>query len=205
MHPFCCVSVVSDHSSPITLDMPPIPAAPRSDPAHRPGQALHSVTNGGESGRAHPLPVPAVVDVRIKDLVGNGISGILHKWVNYGKGWRTRWFVLQDGVLSYYKIHGPDKIIVNSETEKGSKVIGEESARLISRNRNSNHVDRRRKPIGEIHLKVSFIICFFFLFSSICIFPLLISVQFELRLWESTSYEIENSEVVITEPLHVCI
>ncbi|XP_052736374.1 oxysterol-binding protein-related protein 1C isoform X3 [Vigna angularis] len=153
MHPFCCVSVVSDHSSPVTLDMPPIPAAPRSDPAHRTGQALHSLTNCGEGGRGHPLP--AAVDVRIKDLVGNGISGILHKWVNYGKGWRTRWFVLQDGVLSYYKIHGPDKIIVNSETEKGSKVIGEESGRLISRNRNSNHVDRRRKPVGEIHLKVS--------------------------------------------------
>ncbi|KAF3968993.1 hypothetical protein CMV_007185 [Castanea mollissima] len=23
--------------------------------------------------------------------------------------WRPRWFVLQDGVLTYYKIHGPDK------------------------------------------------------------------------------------------------
>ncbi|KAF9682584.1 hypothetical protein SADUNF_Sadunf05G0124200 [Salix dunnii] len=94
------------------------------------------------------------VDVKINDIVGNGISGILYKWVNYGKGWRPRWFVLQDGVLSYFKIHGPDKILVNEETEKGSKVIGEESMRRMSRPRNGNSMNRR-KPVGEIHLKVS--------------------------------------------------
>ncbi|CAN4121067.1 unnamed protein product [Withania somnifera] len=93
--------------------------------------------------------------VKINDIVGNGISGILHKWVNYGKGWRPRWFVLQDGVLSYYKIHGPDKIVVNSETEKGSKVIGEESLRRISRNKINVTFQPRRNPIGEVHLKVS--------------------------------------------------
>ncbi|RDX93274.1 Oxysterol-binding protein-related protein 1C, partial [Mucuna pruriens] len=157
MHPFCCVSAVSDHSSPVkppALAMPPLPSAARSDFAPRHGQLHHCIANGSDSGRA-THPAPAVVDVRINDLVGNGISGILNKWVNYGKGWRPRWFVLQDGVLSYYKIHGPDKIVVNSETEKGSKVIGEESARIISRNRNSNHVNHRRNPVGEIHLKVS--------------------------------------------------
>lgn len=93
-------------------------------------------------------------EVKINDIVGNGISGILHKWVNYGKGWRPRWFVLQDGVLSYYKIHGPDKIIVNQETEKGSKVIGDESLRRISRYRNGSS-QLRRNPVGEVHLKVS--------------------------------------------------
>ncbi|KAJ6352800.1 hypothetical protein OIU76_001920, partial [Salix suchowensis] len=93
------------------------------------------------------------VDVKINDIVGNGISGILYKWVNYGKGWRPRWFVLQDGVLSYFKIHGPDKILVNQETEKGSKVIGEESMRRMSRPKNGNSMNRR-KPVGEIHLKV---------------------------------------------------
>ncbi|CAK9184507.1 unnamed protein product [Ilex paraguariensis] len=93
-------------------------------------------------------------EVKINDIVGNGISGILYKWVNYGKGWRPRWFVLQYGVLSYYKIHGPDKIVVSLETEKGSRVIGEESLKRISRCKNASS-QVRRKPFGEVHLKVS--------------------------------------------------
>ncbi|MCD9561131.1 hypothetical protein HAX54_020105 [Datura stramonium] len=63
-----------------------------------------------------------------------------------------------DGYLSYYKIHGPDRIVVNSETEKGSKVIGEESLRRISRtptNKTNATSQPRRKPVGEVHLKVS--------------------------------------------------
>ncbi|KAK6938456.1 hypothetical protein RJ641_031964 [Dillenia turbinata] len=95
-------------------------------------------------------------EVKINDAVGNRISGILYKWVNYGRGWRLRWFVLQDGVLSYYKIHGPDKIIINQETEKGSKVIGQESLRRISLyGKNGTSQVLNRKPFGEIHLKVS--------------------------------------------------
>lgn len=97
--------------------------------------------------------------MKINDIVGNGISGVLYKWVNYGKGWRPRWFVLQDGVLSYYKIHGPDKIIVSEETERGCKVIGEESIRIISKRRHeketTSHRHLNRKPFGEVHLKVS--------------------------------------------------
>ncbi|XAR55600.1 hypothetical protein NMG60_11035716 [Bertholletia excelsa] len=93
-------------------------------------------------------------EVKINDIVGNGISGILYKWVNYGKGWRPRWFVLQDGVLSYYKIHGPDKIVVSPETEKGSRIIGEDSHRLMSR-RKSVNFRPHRKPFGEVHLKVA--------------------------------------------------
>ncbi|XP_031256645.1 oxysterol-binding protein-related protein 1C-like isoform X1 [Pistacia vera] len=94
--------------------------------------------------------------VREKELVlvdQQGISGILFKWVNYGRGWRPRWFVLKDGVLSYYKLHGSNKIVVNKETEKGSKVIGEVSMRKMLRHVNSQ--SRKRKPVGEIHLKVS--------------------------------------------------
>lgn len=99
-------------------------------------------------------PRPAVGEVKkINDLVGGGVSGVLYKWVNYGKGWRPRWFVLADGVLSYYKIHGPDKIVVSLETEKGSRVIGEDSMRRMSR-RSDGGNQLRRKPFGEVHLKV---------------------------------------------------
>jgi len=150
MHPFCCISAVSDHQSPAHLSMPPLPSSTSES-----SSAAISANGGGDCSRGSQLAVVhTAVDVRINDLVGNGISGILQKWVNYGKGWRHRWFVLQDGVLSYYKIHGPDKIVINPETEKGFKVIGDESMRIIKRNRNSHHSQNWRKPFGEIHLKV---------------------------------------------------
>ncbi|XP_019076421.1 oxysterol-binding protein-related protein 1C isoform X2 [Vitis vinifera] len=94
------------------------------------------------------------MSVMINDIVGKGISGILYKWVNYGRGWRRRWFVLQDGVMSYYKLHGRDKITVNQDTERGSKVIGEASFRRVC-SREIRHSQPRCKPFGEIHLKVS--------------------------------------------------
>ncbi|CAI9756337.1 unnamed protein product [Fraxinus pennsylvanica] len=94
------------------------------------------------------------------------VVGILYKWVNYGKGWRARWFVLEDGVLSYYKVHGPDKIVMGPGRDKGARVIGEESWRYMrkaSSGNGSGHgyrgngfsSERQWKPFGEIHLKVS--------------------------------------------------
>lgn len=172
MHPFCCIATVSDpnsgkpsHSLP-EFHMSPLPPAVggggvRSDSGNRSNNLNHNhgnnITDHGRLTESMSRP-PSICgdqrEVKINDIVGNGISGILYKWVNYGKGWRPRWFVLQDGVLSYYKIHGPDKIIVNQETEKGSKVIGEESVRRINRHRNGNS-QLRRNPVGEVHLKVS--------------------------------------------------
>ena len=31
------------------------------------------------------------------------MQGVLYKWTNYASGYKKRWFVLEDGVLSYYK------------------------------------------------------------------------------------------------------
>ncbi|CAN6816549.1 unnamed protein product [Brassica oleracea] len=165
---FCCVSTVSDHSLPMPL--PEQPGVTRSEPIMT-RSASHSQSynhNHHHQSNHHPLHLhslsfnhqnqPPPVDVKINDIVGNGIAGILHKWVNYGRGWRSRWFVLQDGVLSYYKIHGPDKIFLSPESEKGSKVIGEESARMISSHHHYKHGAshlHHRKPFGEVHLKVS--------------------------------------------------
>nr|XP_043614740.1 oxysterol-binding protein-related protein 1C [Erigeron canadensis] len=176
MHPFCCVPVDHNNNS-----MPAVTVT---------GSDHHQIYNNNKNNHLNGLnhvsfdsvfdgtrqPTMRLLlnnsnnnnnnnnndqrDVKINDIVGNGISGILHKWVNYGKGWRPRWFVLQDGVLSYYKVHGPDKIIVTKETEKGARVIGEESFRRLSRNRNSSSSGSssshsHRKPVGEVHLKVS--------------------------------------------------
>lgn len=86
---------------------------------------------------------------------GNGVAGILYKWVNYGQGWKRRWFVLQDGVLSYYRIHGPDKISLSVEMDRRSKLIGGESLRFICRHSRRGDVHSPGKPLGQIHLKVS--------------------------------------------------
>ncbi|RWR92833.1 oxysterol-binding protein-related protein 1C isoform X1 [Cinnamomum micranthum f. kanehirae] len=172
----------SSASSPSTplADLLEMPRPVRSDSlGRRPARSHDSSPSSSDlsNGRHLPRPRPAAALIRsrsltaafdpsvllngdrreavkLNDVVGNGISGILHKWVNYGKGWRPRWFVLQDGVLSYYKIHGPDKITLNEETEKGSKFIGEESIRRICSCKSSQS-QLRRNPVGEVHLKVS--------------------------------------------------
>ncbi|MCL7047938.1 hypothetical protein MKW94_024297 [Papaver nudicaule] len=128
------------------------------DPSQRTMDSSSSRQNSISEAQPPQLLLVDHRDLKINDIVGNGICGILYKWVNYGKGWRPRWFVLQDGVLSYYKIHGPDRIELNQETEKGSRVIGEDSIRRISRHRRHyHHVNgqHRRKAFGEVHLKVS--------------------------------------------------
>eukprot|EP00249_Psilotum_nudum_P020602 c27775_g2_i1 orf=313-1308(+) len=88
--------------------------------------------------------------------MGSSVAGILYKWVNYGKGWRPRWFFLQEGVLSYYKVHGPDRILLNCQTQKGANVIGDESQRFMRKYRQVYADDTQpAKIFGELHMKVS--------------------------------------------------
>ncbi|KAJ0976041.1 hypothetical protein J5N97_018006 [Dioscorea zingiberensis] len=182
MHSFCCASPVPVSPaapSPPHQPMPPPPPTAADPLSRNSSPHRHTIKHlnhdaalrwsASDHGRRAVRPefsaplrasfheghLPLGEQVKLNDVVGNGISGILYKWVNYGKGWRPRWFVLQDGVLSYYKIHGPDRIEVNRETEKGSMVIGEDSIRRMSRRRNGHCSQLRRKPIGEVHLKVS--------------------------------------------------
>lgn len=99
-------------------------------------------------------------DGRTLPTSGTNVAGILYKWVNYGKGWRPRWFVLQEGVLSYYKVHGPDKVYVNHERHKGLRLLGDEAQRLLKKQKNGQVDDRRpRKAFGEVHLKVCDELC----------------------------------------------
>ncbi|XP_071731352.1 oxysterol-binding protein-related protein 1C-like [Rutidosis leptorrhynchoides] len=178
MHPFCCVPADQSNSMPAT----PSAAALGYDNSNQ-INLNHNVNNNNNNHATcdsvfdvarQPmmrLTTGDQRDMKINDIVGSGISGILHKWVNYGKGWRPRWFVLQDGVLSYYKVHGPHKIIVTKESENGARVIGDESFRRLSKHRNSSSFSAsnnnnnnnsnsnshysHRKPVGEVHLKVS--------------------------------------------------
>ncbi|XP_031476243.1 oxysterol-binding protein-related protein 1D isoform X1 [Nymphaea colorata] len=186
MNPLCCIAPVSldrersDSAAVVSTrgSAPPL----LEDPSFRCGRSsnssvngsskhgggsCHTVNNGGcsENGQDSYRPKETAVSVASTTAVGlsdgagvdgRNVAGILYKWVNYGKGWRARWFVLEDGVLSYYKIHGPDKISVSAETEKGVRVIGEESVRHMRKQSWGNGVlMKKRKPFGEVHLKVS--------------------------------------------------
>ncbi|PAN45467.1 hypothetical protein PAHAL_9G121600 [Panicum hallii] len=176
MHPFCCAPLVpvspaasaasaaavssaaagAPAMMPPPQPPPPPPPPPGSNSA--PGgerRARAAGASGGGGGGSSPPE-----GVKLNEIVGGGISGILYKWVNYGRGWRPRWFALHDGVLSYYKIHGPDRIVLSRDTERGAKVIGEDSLRRLNRpstssSSHSNGHHQPRNPIGEIHLKVS--------------------------------------------------
>lgn len=45
---------------------------------------------------------------------GREMKGYLKKWTNYTSGYKLRWFVLEDGVLSYYKHQGTFFALVTS-------------------------------------------------------------------------------------------
>jgi hypothetical protein len=111
-----------------------------------------------------------VVDTKVSatpqgGALTNNVAGILYKWVNYGKGWRPRWFALKEGVFSYYKVHGHNKVTVNDNRFKNFRIIGEEAQRFIKKQKNThskelskehNHnADQNQfKASGEVHLKV---------------------------------------------------
>ncbi|KAL8137854.1 hypothetical protein V2J09_003855 [Rumex salicifolius] len=109
---------------------------------------------------SHHEAEDVLIDSRDSKIVCSGgtAPGILYKWVNYGKGWRSRWFMLEDGVLSYYKVHGPDRVLMSSG-KKFVKVIGEESIKFVRKNSSENNrlsvSAKRGKPFGKVDLKVS--------------------------------------------------
>ena len=53
------------------------------------------------------------------------LQGPLYKWTNYLSGWQARWFILSDGILSYYSskdaVSGGCR---GSYTMSSSEVIG---------------------------------------------------------------------------------
>ncbi|KAK8950759.1 Oxysterol-binding protein-related protein 1A [Platanthera zijinensis] len=175
MHPLCCASPVpvsptgaSSVPPPTQPSFPPPPTPPARPDHPLPHCSTPTSTTAGfrwtsratfSSDFTSMRPsFHDAAELRLNDIVGGGIAGILYKWVNYGRGWRPRWFVLLDGVLSYYKIHGSHRIHLEEEADKGSMIIGDDSLRLLNRRRQSGSDflnSPQRKPIGELHLKVA--------------------------------------------------
>ncbi|KAL0711987.1 hypothetical protein Bca4012_018965 [Brassica carinata] len=86
---------------------------------------------------------------------GRSVAGILHKWTNYGKGWRSRWFLLRDGILSYSKIRRPENVNLLSPSDD-VRLIGDNSTDRLSRMYSCSGRGGRRKhhkTIGIVHLK----------------------------------------------------
>lgn len=183
MNPLCCIApvsierdrtsnpVVAPKSSAAAQCQPGLDAASSRNAGYgsKPSFSAQASSVGTESEKASATANHEVEDTVSEPRdskvfgggnggVSGGLAGILYKWVNYGKGWRSRWFVLEDGVLSYYKVHGPDKILVSPAREKELMVIGEDSLRYIRKANWSAYRLRAAakpcKPIGEVHLKV---------------------------------------------------
>lgn len=71
------------------------------------------------------------------------MEGVLWKWTNYWNGWQTRWFVLENGVLTYYK----------SEEEVNQGCKG--SMKILACEINVSPIDMTRMDLvipGEQHM-----------------------------------------------------
>jgi len=61
-----------------------------------------TILGGGGAGLTRPM----TGENALGGKEGREMKGYLKKWVNYTTGYKLRWFVLEDGVLSYYKHQG---------------------------------------------------------------------------------------------------
>tara|TARA_B100000674_G_scaffold63562_1_gene44087 strand:- start:231 stop:2456 length:2226 start_codon:yes stop_codon:yes gene_type:complete len=100
--------------------------------------------------------------------VGGGVTvGVVTKWVNFGKGWRPRLFVLRGNVLRYYKLGGGRQDLLVSRmladlARGGAKSVGDDVRELIAKGRQERgsgdgEAERgaQQQPQGEIHLAVA--------------------------------------------------
>lgn len=76
----------------------------KSPAANEARQGIQERTILGSAPVAPVGTTPAENALGNKD--GREMKGYLKKWTNYTGGWKLRWFVLEDGVLSYYKNQG---------------------------------------------------------------------------------------------------
>lgn len=123
MHPLCCITLEGSGIG----EGSPEPALLRT------GSAVN-LAGGGSDANAGGSDVGT----------STSVAGILYKWTNYGKGWRSRWFTLRNnGVLSYSKSRRPQ-----SPPETDVVLIGSTTAACRSSRKHG-------KTVGIVHLKIS--------------------------------------------------
>jgi oxysterol-binding protein 1 len=67
---------------------------------------------GSSAGIVSTMLGGASGEATLASKEGREMKGYLKKWTNYTSGYKLRWFVLEDGVLSYYKNQGRSCIIL---------------------------------------------------------------------------------------------
>lgn len=142
MHPLCCISLESPGGIGSHSPEPDAAALSRT----------RSLPAGGSDG----------IGRRGSEAT---VAGVLYKWTNYGKGWRSRWFLLRNGVLSYAKIRWPENLNLLSHFDD-VRLIGDVTANRLARmDRDAGSTTRRKhhKPSSSsssssspavVHLKV---------------------------------------------------
>ncbi|KAI9111118.1 hypothetical protein K1719_017993 [Acacia pycnantha] len=137
MHPLCCISLES------------------------PGIGNQSPEASLSRTRSLPASTALVGSERNADGRARGseaaVAGILYKWTNYSKGWRSRWFLLRNGVLSYAKIRWPENLNLLTPTDD-VRLIGEISTNRLARMDSVSSSVRRKNQksaSGVVLLKVS--------------------------------------------------
>ncbi|XP_022922298.1 oxysterol-binding protein-related protein 2A-like isoform X1 [Cucurbita moschata] len=145
MHPLCCISVESfgigcggdgdksrDEAAALAL------SRTKSMPAS------FAAFSDGSDGNVIRRPLGSK----------STVAGVLQKWTNYGKGWRSRWFLLRNGVLSYAKIRRPENLNLLSPNDD-VRLIGESSSNRIPRGDEKDRGrQKQRKAVGVVHLKI---------------------------------------------------
>jgi oxysterol-binding protein 1 len=109
----------------------------RSPAAQAAQRSIQEKTILGEGAQAG---VAAAADAGPGGKESREIKGYLRKWTNYTSGYKLRWFVLEDGVLSYYK----------HQDDAGSACRGAINMRIAQL-----QMDPKDKLLFEIHGKSS--------------------------------------------------
>ena len=134
MHPLCCISLESTPG--IGNHSPELESLSRTRSLPAGG--------GGNAGQGSEATV----------------AGVLYKWTNYGKGWRSRWFMLRNGVLSYAKIRCPENLKLLTPAAGDVRLIGQISTNCLASMDAATAAMRRNKhhktssSSGVVHLKV---------------------------------------------------
>ncbi|KAJ9549908.1 hypothetical protein OSB04_022451 [Centaurea solstitialis] len=112
-----------------------------------------SLDNPSTADHHSPSPLPTYPPPTTATNATRTFAGVLYKWTNYGKGWKSRWFLLRNGVLSYSKILQPETLAAGEDVRFIGDVSSGRLKHLDTCGSSRRHM--HHKTVGIVHLKVS--------------------------------------------------